>query len=584
MANQTPNYDLTKPLASEFYDVGVQNGNMDKIDTQMKANADAITILQTGQAGKADLVDGKVPASELPSYVDDVLEYANLAAFPATGETCKIYVALDTNKTYRWSGTTYVEISESLALGETSSTAYAGDKGKVAYDHSFKTNNPHGVTPAQIGAPTISEFSDLQAYVGYTSDDIYGVEVDLVNQQFTRLAGAYGKTPGTAFNGVKAFGGRKRCCLSDAGVVIAYYGDAGFTETGKLTQAVTINGTTYPIGTVVQVMVEQPRFYYKVVPLVLEKITDGKGYHMRKGRYYISDTPKEGFKVHPAFVSNGIEKEKIYLSAYEGSLFDVSSGAYILDDAQVADFSNDKLCSIAGAKPISGLTQNLTRANLRALAQKRGTGWQSQYCATVSATQMLFLIEYASFNTQTCIGHGAVLKVDDGASNLSEASGTTSGLGNASGAAVNGNGVRMVSYRGEENIWGNIWKSVDGMNINAKGIHDLYVADNSFADSVITGAYQNAGFTLAKTAGYISAFGYSEDFDWLFVTSETNGNTALPVGDYFWQNYTRNDVMIALLGAHWGASSYAGGFCWIVANAPGDRTRAIGGRAVYIPS
>ena len=77
---------------------------------------------------------GKVPTSQLPSYVDDVLEYDSQTAFPSTGETGKIYVAKDTNKTYRWGGTDYVEISASLALGETSSTAYAGDKGKANAD------------------------------------------------------------------------------------------------------------------------------------------------------------------------------------------------------------------------------------------------------------------------------------------------------------------------------------------------------------------------------------------------------------------------------------------------------------------
>ena len=66
MANKTTNYKLTKPLESEFYDVGVQNENMDKIDTQMKANADAVEALQKGQSEKADLVDGKVPAEQLP--------------------------------------------------------------------------------------------------------------------------------------------------------------------------------------------------------------------------------------------------------------------------------------------------------------------------------------------------------------------------------------------------------------------------------------------------------------------------------------------------------------------------------------
>lgn len=83
---------------------------------------------------------GKVPSSQLPSYVDDVLEYSALSAFPATGESGKIYIAQDTNKTYRWSGTAYVVISETLALGETSSTAYYGDKGKTAYEHSQATH------------------------------------------------------------------------------------------------------------------------------------------------------------------------------------------------------------------------------------------------------------------------------------------------------------------------------------------------------------------------------------------------------------------------------------------------------------
>jgi hypothetical protein len=72
--------------------------------------------------------------------VDDVLEYNNLSSFPASGTSGIIYIAKDTNKTYRWSSSNYVEISASLALGETSSTAYAGDKGKTAYTHATDSN------------------------------------------------------------------------------------------------------------------------------------------------------------------------------------------------------------------------------------------------------------------------------------------------------------------------------------------------------------------------------------------------------------------------------------------------------------
>jgi hypothetical protein len=105
-------------------------------------------------SNKADLVGGLVPASQLPGFVDDVLEFANSAAFPATGESGKLYVALDTNKTYRWSGSTYVALDEGVVLGETSSTAYRGDLGKMAYDHSQTSGNPHGTTAAQVGAYT----------------------------------------------------------------------------------------------------------------------------------------------------------------------------------------------------------------------------------------------------------------------------------------------------------------------------------------------------------------------------------------------------------------------------------------------
>lgn len=431
------------------------------------------------------------------------------------------------------------------------------------------------------------QIADLQAYVGYTDGDIYGVEADFINKKFTRLAGAVNRTPGAGFDGINAFGGRRRCNVADDGTVVAYYGEAGYSETGKLTQAVVVGegstARTFNAGTIVQVMVEQPKFYYKVVPLDMEPVEGGKGFHMRKGRWYVSDTKKNGFKLHPAFISNGVEKNFIYIAAYEGSLWDASAAQYILNDAQVADFTTDMLSSIANAKPISGLTQSLTRGNTRKLAQKRGSGWQQGYGQTVAATQLLFLVEYASFNMQDKIGAGATKKTDDGATSMTEITGATSNLGNATGSVNNPNGVNIVTYRGEENFYGNIWWFVDGMNINSKGIHELYVTDHDFADDKLVDNYKNAGITLAKTNGYISAFGYNEEYDWLFVTSETKGNSSLPVGDYFYQNNTYNGIMIALLGGTWNYGVGAGGFYWNVNNVSGYRDRHIGGRLVYVP-
>lgn len=105
-----------------------------------------VPTFQIGQASGVAGLDstGKVPSAQLPSYVDDVLEYNNKSSFPETGESGKIYIAKDTNLTYRWSGSVYVEISQSLALGETSSTAYAGNKGKANADNISKIINRVG--------------------------------------------------------------------------------------------------------------------------------------------------------------------------------------------------------------------------------------------------------------------------------------------------------------------------------------------------------------------------------------------------------------------------------------------------------
>lgn len=119
-------------------------------DTTITNSLNAFISTKGQPSGLAELDStGKVPAAQLPSYVDDVLEYSTKAQFPQTGETGKIYVAKDTNLTYRWTGTQYLEISQSLALGETPSTAYPGDKGKANRDalNSMPTKLTSYLTP-----------------------------------------------------------------------------------------------------------------------------------------------------------------------------------------------------------------------------------------------------------------------------------------------------------------------------------------------------------------------------------------------------------------------------------------------------
>ncbi|MBD5384138.1 MAG: hypothetical protein HDR72_03960 [Ruminococcaceae bacterium] len=419
--------------------------------------------------------------------------------------------------------------------------------------------------------------SGLSGYIGYTDNDIYGLEADFENNKFIRLAGAVGKNAGADFDGVRAYGGRRRCNLSDSGEVLAYYGDENFKADGS-------NG---------QVMVEQPRFYYKVVPLRTEKIDGADGYHLRKARYYISDTPKAGFKVHPAFVRNGVETDRIYLSAFEGCIYDVSAGAYLLNDEQFADYNADKLSSIAEAKPCSGLTQSLTRANARKLAHNRGNGWEQATIQTVSATQLLFIVEYAAFNSQVMLGYGATLKPDDGRTNMAENTGATLDLGNSSGTSINTNKIQIVSYRGEENPWGNIGKWIDGINVlnpstwstsqnpgNLSGT--IFAADNNFSDNSNDYPYQKTGIPSVYGAGYISAFGYSELFDWIFVPTGFGGNSAVPIGDAFWNknNLGRGAFINGIWNENNGSGLFALGFNYM----PSSSVRVIGARLCFIPS
>lgn len=116
--------------------------------------------------------NGKIPASQLPSYVDDVEEYESLSSFPTTGEDGKIYVAQDTNLTYRWSGTRYVEISQSLAIGETSSTAYPGDKGKQLEDSLDAEINRAKFEEADIRAAITAEKNRATAAEGTLTDNL----------------------------------------------------------------------------------------------------------------------------------------------------------------------------------------------------------------------------------------------------------------------------------------------------------------------------------------------------------------------------------------------------------------------------
>lgn len=429
-----------------------------------------------------------------------------------------------------------------------------------------------------------------QACIFVNESDILGVQVDYKNKTFKRLAGAANLSKGSDFDKFTMFGGRKRCNVADGGSIVAWYGDADYKEDGS-------NG---------QVMVYQPKFYYLVCPLEYDRQETGYGYHLRKANYYVSETQRAGFKLHPAFYDkNGNEVDYILMSAYEGCIYDTSANAYLKNDEQVMDASKDKFSSIAGARPATGVSQNLTRPNIEQMAKNRGEGWHSLGIKTASMEQLLMIVEMGMMNLQTAIGKGVVnlpwTTGSDTTSSYAGATGSTASLGNGTGRATEtttyeggvatnntADGKTSICYRGVENFWGNIWKFAYGVNIwgNGKmaGGMPYICSDFNYAEGKNTDNYEGAGFTVTPKEGYISAMGYSTKYDWLFMASECLGNSSLPVGDYTYITQNLNEYRIARLGGGWADGSSAGGFCWTLNGGVGIRVRNIGGRLVYVPT
>lgn len=361
---------------------------------------------------------------------------------------------------------------------------------------------------------------------------ILGVEVDFTNSTFVRLADARGLQPGEDFNRYKMFN-RKRCIMTDDGVVLAYYGEPGYTETGKLTEEITKDDVVYPVDTEVQVMVEQPKFYYKVVPLKTEDVAQNseRCTKLRKARYYVSDSPRDGFKLHPAFIKNKVELDKVYMSAYEGSV------------------ENGKLWSRSGYVPQA----YQTLATFRNQAKTRGDRWEACLIQFCWMNTLMFLIEYAEFNAQQTLGFGQ-------STGNAIKTGLTSELGNTTGKIYNSEtDVNCsVNYRGIENLYGNLWMLCDGLTLYN---YMVYIADHDYVmDSSAEPNEREKGLQCVGGANmhYISAFCYVPKYDWCFIPLEVQGDANKPVGDAFWSN---SGWRMCVHGGSFGYSSYCGLSC-----------------------
>lgn len=286
----------------------------------------AIPASQKGAVNGVASLDssGKVPSTQLPSYVDDILDVANYEALPETGEDGKIYVTEDDNKQYRWSGSAYVEISKSIALGETASTAFAGDKGKVAYDHSQAAHAPANAE-ANVQSDWNEDDTGSDAYIKNkpTALPADGGNADTVNGHTVEAnVPADAKFTDTTYNtGTDAVAG-----------ITKLYGETGASTDGAMTQAaVTTALGSYALKTEVPTAVSD-----LTNDSGFQTATDVEGILSEKG--YLTSVPDE-------YVTDTELTEKGYQTSSQVQAAITAATADFVTDAdiptKVSDLTND---------------------------------------------------------------------------------------------------------------------------------------------------------------------------------------------------------------------------------------------------
>ena len=333
----------------------------------------------------------------------------------------------------------------------------------------------------------------------------YGVEWNSATDTYLRTGAASGVANSTSYAGAIQTQMR-RCVLNANGTVKYYLHPTDSTKKADGTAAI-INGTDG------NVMVEIPKFWYKY-----EHVS---GVH----KWSISDgNHGPDYEVHPAFIRGGVEKDYRYYPAYEG--FNLSG----------------KLISGSGRTP----TVSQTRAQFRILAAANGAGWSQIDWNLLVAVQLLYLTEYANFNSQAMIGRG-----NDAGSDYTMTTGGSNSIGNASSLSTNND--TWMSYRGIENWYASMFKFIDGVNVQER---KYFINSNpaTFADDVFTGDYVDSGITSVATNGYVSNLVPSKKG---FVASAVAGSDSTYIPDYFYQ---AAGSMVVVFGGSAGYGLNAGGF------------------------
>jgi len=375
---------------------------------------------------------------------------------------------------------------------------------------------------------------------------------------YTRLGALSGKTLAQAIaycDVTPPWSQMRRCNLLDNGAVSAFYnGGAGcYSDTDVATRG--------------QVMVDIECFDYYTdfsTPGTYIWYIQPHGADMTVGGSAVT------WNTHPAFIRNGVTKDRIFLSAYE---------AYL---------NGTKLESKAGVQP----TASQTIAQFRAAAQARVGGvankWEQQDYLTTCAVQLLYLLEYGGFNSQTLLSAGITNAHNDGDHNQASNTGHTTTLGNASGQVLHtfdhvpDSGATTgyaMSYRGIENLYGNLYKFVDGLHIDAN--YTPFIADHGFNDIFPS----NTPYVASTATPLIDADGFVTDikvdatYDYGFLPSAVGGSAATKLCDYY---YCMAGNKIAAYGGNWAYINFAGAFYWHFAFTVAASFVSIGARLEYI--
>lgn len=337
---------------------------------------------------------------------------------------------------------------------------------------------------------------------------------------------AVGTLPGASdFDTMPIYKGIRRCNLDANGTVNAYEGDSGYTVAGT-------NG---------EVMVEIPKFWYKVENDASLKIR----------RFMIADKPVEGFAVFPLFDrGDGNVRSRAYIGAYE------TGAAYT---------------SKSGVAPLVNQTRAVTRTGIKA----KGTGWSIQDLTARIAVAELFRIEYATMDAQAAIGKG------NSATTAALATGRTNSIAGHTGREAGTDGATSVLYRGIENLWGDVWEWVDGLNYNG-GVLYFCLDQTKFADDTATN-YTALSFTVPTnlSASYATAIGYDANRPWAGLPAVfSGGSESTYLTDACWSSTAWR---VALGSGSWSYGGACGVSPWSWHNAATSAYASLGSRLLYIP-